>query len=385
MRLLSVLSLAASVALPASASAQDRPAPSCAWRVAAEDGSADDPMGDPGPPWDPARRLSDLGWRSVEEHFQAHHFGLFTAEDLAALEATPGVALGVLHPLPDGVDGHGRLTRPEEAAAVQWPDRIAPTDLVLVAVGNARPGEDWVLTPAGLPSETPVPPIAGPATAPVDPGATGFYRVHRLVGAHPDTWAGSAWHPRRIDINALELETELALSTEGAALERLVEGSNSPQVLASGTFTVRTPDALSLDAPLIVNLQLRGPGSSLFILEVLPRGDEPPASGSRNVRVDKRLDFQILAPASTLSESAFTRQLLPPGQAIVIEVAAEIVSFAGKDGEEAGELDMGLSSNGFSLTPGDAVVFPPVEVLPRDVVQRSVWLEVWRSPAPSGD
>ncbi|MCP4867716.1 MAG: hypothetical protein GY898_03245 [Proteobacteria bacterium] len=380
MRLFAALAIASAVALPAVVSAQDRPAPSCAWRTAAADGTADDPTGDPGAPWDPARRLNDAGWRQVEEHFQAHHFGLFSAEDVAALESTPGVALGVLHPLPDEVDGHGRLARPEEAAPVQWPDRIAPTDLVLVAVGNARPGEDWVLHPAGITADGPVAPIAGPATAPTDPSVTGFYRVHRLVGGSPETWRNSAWAPRRLDINALELETELALSSEAVALEGPEDAGGSPQVLASGTFSVRTRTTDRLDAPLIVNLSLRGPGSSLFILEVLPRGDEIPASGSRNVRVDQRLDFQILAPPSTLSESAFTRQLLPPGQAIVIEVAAEIVSFAGQEGGV--DLDLGLSSEGFSVAPGEAVVFSPVEVLPRDVVQRSVWLEIWR-PDPA--
>lgn len=380
MRLFAALAIASAVALPASGAAQDRPAPSCAWRTAAADGTPDDPTGDPGAPWDPSRRLTDAGWRAVEEHFQAHHFGLFSAEDLTALEATPGIALGVLHPLPDEVDGTGRLRRPEEAAPVQWPDRIAPNDLVLVAVANARPGEDWVLHPAGLAADHPVAPIHGPATAPVDPSATGFYRVHRLVGGNPETWSGSSWSPRRLDVNALELETELALSSDEVALGQPSEGSSSPQVLASGTFTVRTRTTERLDAPLIVNLSLRGPGSSLFILEVLPRGDEPPASGSRNVRVDQRLDFQILAPASTLSESAFIRQLLPPGQALVIEVAAEIVSFAVQEGLD---LDLGLSSNGFSVAPGEAVVFAPVEVLPRDVVQRSVWLEVWRPDSPS--
>jgi hypothetical protein len=382
MRFLVLLALASSVALPATASAQARPGPSCAWRAPAEDGTADDPTGDQGSPWNPAQRLDDAGWREVEEHFQVHHFGLFTPEDLAALEATPGVALGVLHPLPDHQDRHGRLLRPDEAAPIQWPARIAPSDLVLVAIANARPGEDWVLYPAGPPSDAPVAPIAGPATAPVDPGATGFYRVHRLVGGHAETWSRTAWTPRRIDINALELETVLGLDVDSAVLAVPVEGSLSPQVLASGTFSVRTRRSDLLDAPAVVSLSLRGPASSLFTIEVLPRGDEPPASGSRNVRVDSRVDFQILAPPSTLSRSAFARQLLPEGQSIVIEVAAEIVSFAGVDG---GDLDMGLSSEGFSLTFGEPVVFAPVEVLPREIVQRSVWLEISRPEEPSSE
>ncbi len=55
---------------------------------------------------------------------------------------------------------------------------------------------------------------------------------------------------------------------------------------------------------------------------------------------------------------------------------------AGDAGEGGVDLDLGLSSEGFSVAPGEAVVFSPVEVLPRDVVQRSVWLEIWR-PDPA--
>jgi hypothetical protein len=365
------------VAVPAFAA--DPAGISCDWRAKATEGTADNPAGDPGSPWDAGRRLTDPSWRSLDEHFQQFHFGLWTAGDLAALEQTPGVALAVLHPLPAAIGPDGRLVRPEEAAVVQWPDHISPSDMVLVAIANARPGEDWVLYPVatgGAPYVAPPAPLVGPATAAGDPGATGFYRVHRLV-ADARRWSELSWEARRVEVNPLELETELALLTESAGLTVPPGASASRQVLASGTFSVRSRSSELLEAPVVVNLSLRGPGSDLFTLEVLPAGGEPVTSGAHNVRVTDTLDFLVTAPPSTLSGSAFIDQLLPPGQALVIEVVAEIVSFANEVGEE---LDVGLSSTGFSVAAGDAVVFPPVSLLPRDLVQRSTFLEVWRAP-----
>lgn len=370
------LLIASLVLTPAAASAGEKEAPTCSWRAPAADGTADDPGGDPGSPWDPARRLTDAGWRAVDDHFAMYHLGLWTSEDLAALEATPGVALAVLHPVPHQRDAD-TVARPEEAAAVQWPERVAPGEIVLVAVASARPAEDWVLYPAAPPSEGSVPPVAA-ASAVTDLGATGFYRVHRLVTGSPEDWAGTSWVARRVDLNPLELETRLELSTGSAALRI---GGDSPQVIASGTFSVRSASSELLPAPVVANLSLRGPGAGLFAIEVLPAGDEPAASSARNVRVLDRLDFQVLAPASTLAESAFAQQILPPGEALVLEVAVEIVSFAGTDGED---LDLGLSVDGFSVAPGEAVVFDPAQIAPRDVVQRSAWLEVWRPLPPPG-
>ena len=357
---------------------------SCSWRAIAEEGSADNPTGDTGAPWVAGSRMTEAAWRSLDEHFQQYHFGLWTVDEVAALEASPGVALAVLHPLPDRMAPDGSLLRPDEAAVVQWPFRVAPTDVVLVAVANARPGEDWVLYGVGsVPGQPDVPaPTLGPASAAVDSGATGFFRVHRLV-ADAQRWPELRWEARRVDVNPFELETGLELTTGQVALE-VSPHASSPQVLASGTFWVRSRSHESIEAPALVNLSLQGPGSDLFTLEVLPAGGEPAASSARNARVSERLDFLVLAPPSTLSGSAFIDQLLPPGQSLVLSVAAEIVSFANEPGEE---LDMGLSSSGYSLAPGLPVVFPPASLLPRDLVQRRAWLEVWRPPLvePEGD
>jgi len=322
--------------------------------------------------------MTDATWRVVDEHFALHHLGLYTADDLAALEATPGVALGVLHPVPEQ-RGDGRVERPDEAAVVQWPDRVSPGEIVLVAVASARPAEDWVIYPAGPPSVGAVPPMDA-ASAVTDLGATGFYRVHRLVAGDAD-WSASSWVARRVDLNPLELETSLELSADSALLRR---GGPSPQVVASGTFSVRSATSEVLEAPAVVNLSLRGPGAALFAIEVLPAGNEPAASAARNVRVLDRLDFQVIAPSSTLAASAFAEQILPAGESLVLEVAVEIVSFAGTDGED---LDLGLSATGMSLAPGEAMVFAPSQIAPRDVVQRSAWLEIWRPspPPPAAD
>lgn len=354
---------------------------SCSWRAAAEEGSADNPTGDTGAPWVAGSRMTEGAWRSLDEHFQQLHFGLWTAEEVAALEASPGVALAVLHPLPDQVARDGTVVRPDEAAVVQWPARIAPTDVVLVAVANARPGEDWVLYGVQPPpgQEVPPGPILGPASAAVDPGASGFFRVHRLV-ADAQLWPTLRWDARRVDVNPFELETGLELTTDQVVLN-VDPGASSPQVLASGTFWVRSRSHETIEAPALVNLSLQGPGSDLFTLEVLPAGGEPAASGARNARVTERLDFLVLAPPSTLSGSAFIDQLLPSGQSLALSVAAEIVSFVNEPGEE---LDMGLSSSGYSLAPGLPVVFPPSALLPRGLVQRRAWLEVWR-PEPVAD
>ncbi len=352
---------------------------SCSWRAAAEEGTADNPTGDTGAPWVAGSRMTESAWRSLDEHFQQHHFGLWTAEEVATLEASPGVALAVLHPLPDRVTPDGGVVRPDEAAVVQWPARIAPTDVVLVAVANARPGEDWVLYGVNQPPDQagPPAPLLGPASAAVDPGASGFYRVHRLV-ADPQLWPDLRWDARRVDVNPLELETGLELTT-GQVTLNMNSDASSPQVLASGTFWVRSRNYEIIEAPAVVNLSLQGPGSDLFTLEVLPAGGEPAASSARNARVTERLDFLVLAPPSTLSGSAFIDQLLTPGQSLELSVAAEIVSFANEPGEE---LDMGLSSSGFALAPGLPVVFPPATLLPRGLVQRRAWLEVWRPEVP---
>lgn len=382
MRAAPILAFLAALLAASSALAAGRPELSCSWRVPAPDGSADDPTGDPGAPWTPGQRLTDAAWRALDEHFQQHHFGLWTAAEVAALEATPGVAMAVLQPLPDVVGEDGRLYRPDEAGVVQWPGSIAPSDVILVAIGNARPGEDWVLRPivAGEGGSLPRP-LAGPATAPSDPVATGFYRVHRLV-ADAERWRDLSFEVHRLDLDPFELEAGLALTTGSVTLDVSHTTADSPQVLASGSFSVRSRTLEALDAPAVVNLSLQGPGSELFTLEVLPAGGEPAASADRNVRVTDRLDFLVLAPPSTLSGSAFIDQLLPPGQALALEVVAEIVSFAGPPGQE---LDMGLSSLGFSVAPGTAVIFPPASLLPAGLVRHSAYLEVWRRPPSQVD
>ena len=353
---------------------------SCSWRAAAEEGTADNPTGDSGSSWVAGSRLTESAWRGLDEHYQQHHFGLWTAEEVATLEGSPGVALAVLHPLPDTITADGTLIRPEEAAVVQWPTRVAPTDVILVAIANARPGEDWVLYDVPPVPGSPLPgsPTIGPASAAVDPGASGFFRVHRLV-ADAQRWPELRWSARRVDVNPFELESGLELTT-GQVVLHVNSQASSPQVLASGTFWVRSRSHESIEGPALVNLSLQGPGAELFTLEVLPAGGEPPASSARNARVSDRLDFLVLAPPSTLSGSAFIDQLLPPGQSLVLGVAAEIVSFASEPGLE---LDMGLSSSGYSVAPGLPVVFPPSSLLPRELVQRRTWIELWR-PLPEG-
>ena len=355
---------------------------SCSWRSSAEEGTADNPTGDSGAPWIAGSRMTEGSWRSLDEHFQQHHFGLWTAEEVAALEDSPGVSLAVLHPLPDRVTPDGSLLRPDEAAVVQWPLRVAPTDVILVAFANARPGEDWVMYPVSPEpgQEGIAAPLDGPASAAVDPGASGFYRVHRLV-ADAQNWTELRWRAHRVDVNPFEMESGLELTTDQVALE-ISTAATSPQVLASGTFWVRSRSHESIEAPALVNLSLQGPGSDLFTIEVLPAGGEPAASSARNARVSDRLDFLVMAPPSTLSGSAFIDQLLPPGRSLHLSIAAEIVSFVNEPGEE---LDMGLSSAGFSVAPGLPVAFSPSALLPRELVQRRAWLEVWRpEPAAAG-
>jgi hypothetical protein len=372
MRILLILVPLLALILPTSVAAGEL---SCSWRAAAEEGSADNPTGDTGARWVAGSRLTEAAWRGLDEHFQQHHFGLWTAEEVAALEGSPGVALAVLHPLPDRLTADGRMVRPDEAGVVQWPSRVAPTDVILVAVANARPGEDWVMYPVEpVPGQVAaVAPLLGPASAAVDPGASGFYRVHRLV-ADAQRWPELRWTARRVDVNPFELESGLELTTGQVALE-ISSGATSPQVLASGTFWVRSRSHETIEAPALVNLSLHGPGSDLFTIQVLPAGGEPAASSARNARVSDRLDFLVMAPASTLAGSAFIDQLLPPGRSLELSVAAEIVSFVNEPGEE---LDMGLSSAGFSVAPGLAVSFPPSSLLPRELVQRRAWLELWR-------
>jgi|GEM_PF-2102363 len=357
---------------PAAALAQDL---SCSWRVAAKT-APDNPHADPGPPWYPGERLTDAAWRALAEHFEQYHHGLWTGAEVEALEASAGVQLGVLQPLPDGVDEDG-LPRPsEEVGVVQWPERVAPRSVFLVAVGSAEPGEDWVLRPVGeVDDQGTGPALEGPASATVAPSHNGFFRVHRVQGAAASGGARALFRAERVAVNPLGLHTDLRLTTDSVQLP-LDESGKAFNIVASGSFTVRTTDYVSLPAPVVVNLSLEGPGADLFTLQTLPAGGEPPVATTRNVRVTDRVDFRVLASPGAVVGSALLDQVLPAGQALELTLHAEIVSFANPAGRD---LDEGLASTGFSVAPGVPVVFPPARQIDAAVAHRRLAVEVWRA------
>lgn len=352
---------------PVVASAQsDRPEFSSNWRSTAELGP-DNPTGDPGFELRPGQYLDEAMWRALSDHKQSYHFGLWTADELAALELLPGVQLATLSPVP----GTGEL------GVVHWPDRVVRGAQFFVAIADADPGTDWVFRAVGDVPESGMPPVDGPASATVAPTSSGFYRVHRLSGADSFKGRRALFRAERVEVNPLKLLTELRLSRDSVPLE---ENPTAPQVLAAGIFSVRSADERSLDLPIVVNLSVRGPSADLFTLEVLPAAGEPALGSSRDVRVLDQVRFRVLGPRIG---GRFLDRMLPPGDAVVLEVQAEIVSFSNDGGED---LDLGLSSAGFSVAPGVPVVFPPSRQAPAHEVRRSVILEVWRPvPTPGGE
>jgi len=369
MRPLLVAAALAALSLPALAQAQaDRPELSCTWRSGKT--GADNPFGDPGCPIRPGY-LDDAGWRALDEHVQQYNFGLWTAEEVAALEAMPGVQVAVMAPVP----GTGEL------GAVQWPDRVNRGEIFLVAIADAEPGTDWVLRSVGEVPEAGMPPIEGPASAAALPTSSGFYRVHRVVGADSFRGRRALYRGERVQLNPLGLEAELALTAESVPLE-VAPGATGPVVLAAGTYSVRTPDG-PIAAPIVVNLSLQGPSADLFTLEVLPAAGEPAVTSARDVRVADRVLFRVLAPPAMVRGGTFVDRALPPGGSLLLEVHAEIVSFSNDEGEE---LDLGLSTQGFSVAEGVPVVFPPTRQLPPSVVRMNAPLEIWRPlPEPPVD
>lgn len=368
--LLVALALAVPLALPAAAQAQsDRPELSCSWRPGKA--GADNPTGDPGFDLRAGGYLDDGAWRRLDEHFQQYHFGLWTAEEVAALEMMSGVQLAVLSPVPG--------TR--ELGVVQWPDRVNRGGVFLAAIADADPGSDWVLRAVGDVAEAGMPPVDGPASATALPTASGFYRVHRVTGADSFRGRRAVYRGEEIELNPLGLEATLALTAESVRLDVQSEASG-PVVLAAGTYSVRDSDG-PLVAPIVVNLSLRGPSADLFTLEVLPAAGEPALTSSRDVRVSDRLLFRILAPPAMVRGGTFVDRALPPGGSLLLEVHAEIVSFSNDEGEE---LDLGLSTQGFSVAEGVPVVFPPNRQLPPGVARMQVPLEIWRAlPEPAMD
>jgi hypothetical protein len=348
---------------PAVASAQsDRPQLSDSWRANAEAGP-DNPTGDPGHALRAGGYMDDAAWRALDEHVQAYHFGLWTAEEVAALEQMSGVQIAVMSP----IAGTGEL------GVVQWPDRVNRGGVFLVAVADAEPGTDWVLRTVGEVPESGMPPVDGPASAPVSPTASGFYRVHRVIGADASRGRRALYRAERIELNPLRLETELALTSDSVKLEPS-DSSDGPIVLVAGAYTVRD-DLGPLSAPVVVNLSLQGPSADLFTLEVLPAAGEPALTSARDVRVSDRVLFRILAPRAMGQKGTFVDRALPPGGSLLVEVQAEIVSFAHDDGEE---IDLGLSTQGFSVAPGTPVPFTPIRQAPVRVVRLRTPLEIWR-------
>lgn len=350
--------------LPALAQAQtDRPQLSSTWRSQAELGP-DNPTADPGFELRAGGYLDDATWRALDDHKQSYHFGLWTAEEVAALEQLPGVQLATMSP----VAGTGEL------GVVHWPDRVVRGAQFFVAIADADPGTDWVLRAVGEVPESGMPPVDGPASATVAPTTTGFYRVHRVVGADSFRGRRALFRAERIEVNPLKLETSLRLSRDTVALE---PDPSAPQVLASGIYSLRTSEGRGIEAPVVVNLSVVGPSADLFTLEVLPAAGEPALGSSRDVRVQDEVAFRVLGPRIG---GRFLDRMMPPGDTVLLEVQAEIVSFANDAGED---LDLGLSSAGFSVAPGVPVTFPPLRQAPREEVLRSVLLEVWRPiPAP---
>ncbi len=348
---------------PVAASAQSaRPEFSSNWRSTAEVGP-DNPAGDPGFELRPGQYLTEPMWRALSDHKQSYHFGLWTAEEVAALEQLPGVQLATLSPVP-GTD---------ELGVVHWPDRVVRGAQFFVAVADADPGTDWVFRAVGDVPESGMPPVDGPASAAVAPTSSGFYRVHRLTGADSFRGRRAVFRAERVEVNPLKLETDLRLNRSAVSLDL---EPDAPQVLAAGVFSVRSTDERALDLPIVVNLSVRGPSADLFTLEVLPAAGEPALGSSRDVRVDDQVRFRVLGPRIG---GRFLDRMFPPGDMVVLEIQSEIVSFVNVAGED---LDLGLSSTGFSVAPGVPVVFPPSRQVPRREVFRSVTLEVWRPLAP---
>ncbi len=341
---------------------------SCSWRLAAKSGP-ENPLGDSGLGWTAGQRITDSGWRAIDEHMQRYHFGLWTASELEALERSPGVVLAILQPMPESNDSLGRMSPPRELGAVQWPDRVPSSGLFLVAIGDADPGEDWLLRVTSEGQATEAPPLIGPVTATVNPDDSGFFRVHRLptVAVSSSGANRALYRAERVPLNQFGLETSLRLNTVDTVLVANTPGA----VVATGSYRVRTRDSDRLVAPVVVNLGLEGPGADLFGLEVLPLAGQVASTSSRNVRVDSELGFRIRAPAS----AALLGEVLPPGQELILEVHAEVVSFANAEG---GDLDLGLSTVGFSSAPETIAYFPPARQLPLGVVHRSTELRLWR-------
>lgn len=361
--------LVLTLALPATAVGQtDRPQLSSSWRSQAEIGP-DNPTGDPGFVLRAGGYLDAATWRALDEHTQSYHFGLWTAEEVAALELMSGVQLAVMSPVP-GTD---------ELGVVQWPDRVNRGGVFLVAVADAEPATDWVFRPVGDVAEAGMPPVDGPASATVTPTSSGFYRVHRLVGADAFRGRRALFRAERVEVNPLRLQTELALTSDSVRLEPSVGSNSGPIVLVAGTYTVRDDEG-PLTAPVVVNLSLQGPSADLFTLEVLPAAGEPALTSARDVRVSDRVVFRVLASPAMGRAGSFVDRALPPGGSLLLEVQAEMVSFA----NEGAEIDFGLSATGFSVAPGVPVVFSPARQAPADVVQRRAPLEIWRPmPVPT--
>lgn len=358
----SVLVALSLLLIPTFAAAQDRPQLSSTWRSQVQVGP-DNPTGDPGFPLRASGYMDDAMWRALDEHAQAYHFGLWTAEEVLALEQMPGVQLAVMAPVP----------RTSELGVVQWPDRVNRGDVFLVAIADADPGTDWVLRSVGDAPESGMPPVDGPASAPVLATSTGFYRVHRVVGAESFRGRRAVFRAERVDLNPLGLETELAL-TAGRVAFLPEAGATGPQVLVAGSYSVRDREG-ALSAPIVVNLSLQGPSADLFTLEVLPAAGEPSRTSARDVRVRDRVLFRVLAPTAMTGGGKFVDRALPEGGELTLEVLAEIVSFSNDDGDE---LDAGLSTVGFSVAPGVPVTFPPSRQAPSEVVQLRVPLAIYR-------
>ena len=361
-----LVALVLTLVLPMSALAEsNRPQLSSAWRAQSEAGP-DNPAGDPGFDLRPGAYLDAAMWRALDEHAQSYHFGLWTAEEVSALELMSGVQLAVMSPVP-GTD---------ELGVVQWPERVNRSGIFLVAIADAEPATDWILRPVGDVAEAGMPPVDGPASASVSPTSSGFYRVHRLVGADAFRGRRALFRAERVEVNPLRLQTELALTSDSVRLEPTAELNSGPIVLVAGTYKVRDDEG-PLAAPVVVNLSLQGPSADLFTLEVLPAAGEPALTSARDVRVNDRVLFRVLAPPAMGHAGSFVDRALPPGGSLLLEVHAEMVSFANEDAE----IDMGLSASGFSVAPGVPVVFPPGRQAPADVVQLRAPLEIWR-PMP---
>jgi hypothetical protein len=371
--------VAACCLLPGAAIAQEL---SCGWRAIAQ-GASDNTAVDPGPPWYPGERLTDPVWRALSAHFEQYHHGLWTAAEVDALEASAGVQLAVVQPLPDGVDDDGLPEASNEVGVVQWPERVSPRGVFLVAIGSAEPGEDWILRAVGTVDDSGVgPALEGPASATVTPAHEGFYRVHRVQGAGPMGGSRALFRAERVAVNPLGLHSDLRLTTDSVRLPLDESGGSSFNIVASGSYMVRTVGYASLPAPVVVNLSLEGPGAGLFALQTLPASGEPAVATTRNVRVSGRVDFRVLASPGAVVGSALLDQVLPAGQALELTLHAEIVSFANPAGLD---LDGGLATAGFTVAPGVSVFFPPARQIPPEIAHRRLPIEVWRADVAASE